>query len=199
MIFKGMSKAPKQLFYFVCLIALVASCKNKKYDPETYKVESTGEKSSSDSLSYLRNECLTFINYCDQNKTPDIKLFARDWLRTWDGWKTEGVNEYKGVYSCYINTKSRFGYSVKSINVAFYTDSVPPVFKAERFFFSTEYKDLVTMVSSMYGTPDEEKEGRDGTIYKWHISDTKTISTIPSNYSSDFQIEYRLDDTDMKE
>lgn len=179
----------RQILIFLCLLGLVTSCQNKKYDPETYKVESKVGRESG-----VREECLTFLNYCDQNKTADIKLFARDWLRTWEGWETEGVKDFIDVKSCHISTEGR--YNVKSIHISVYTDSVPPVFIAERFFFSTEYDDLVATVRAEFGDPDEEKEGRDGIIYKWHISDTKSISTIPDNTSCSFQIEYQITNSD---
>ena len=175
----------RQLLIFLCLLGLVTSCQHKKYDPATYTVEpKVGHESG------LREECLTFLNYCDQNKTADIKTFARDWLRTWEGWETEGVKDFIDVKSCHISTEG--SYNVKSIHISVYTDSVPPVFKAERNFFSTEYEDLVNTIRAEFGEPDEEKEGRDGIIYKWHINDYKTILTIPTHLACSFQIEYRI-------
>ena len=175
----------RQLLIFICLLGLFASCQHNKYDPETYKVEPKVGRESG-----LREECLTFLNYCDQNKTADIKLFARDWLRTWEGWKTEGVIEYTDLKSCHLSTENR--YNVKSIHLAVYTDSVPPVFEAERNFFSTEYEDLVATIRAEFGEPDEEIEGPDGIIYNWHINDSKTLFTIPSHFACSFLIEYRL-------
>lgn len=177
----------RQILLLSMLFLLATSCQDKKYDPDSYKVEAFENSSNS---SRLLEECLTFMNYCDKNKSTNVKRFARDWLRTYEGWETDGVKDYIGVQYCHISTKSK--YNVKSISVSLYTDSIPPVFEAERGFYSTEYEDLVVTIRAEFGHPDEIKEGRDGTIYKWHINDVKTISTIPNHFGNSFNIEYRL-------
>lgn len=173
-------------------LGLLTACQNKKYDPLSYKEGAAANDSSGNDyhLSKLRGECLTLMNYCDKNKTLDIKKFARDWIRTWEGWETDGVNEYTGVKSCHINTKNR--YNVKAIYVSVYTDSNPPVFKVERPFFKTEYNDLVEMVRDEFGNPSEENNSTYGTIYKWYVDKTKTILTIPDHFSNKFAIKYKL-------
>lgn len=182
----------RQIFLFLCILILTAACQKKKYDPREYEITCEADISSGENNIHatLRNECLTFMRYCDKNHTSNIKLFARDWIRTWKDWKTDGVKDYHDVLSCHISTKSR--YNVKSVFITVYNDSVPPVFLAERNFYSTEYEDLVNMARSEFGPPDTEKEAQYGTIYKWFVDDSKTILTIPEHLSISFAIEYRL-------
>ena len=40
---------------------------------------------------------------------------------------------------------------------------------------------------------DEEKETENGTIRKWHIDDTKTISVVPDKWGTSFTIKYMLE------
>ena len=185
----------KRLLFFVFLFCLIAGCKNKKYDPQTYEVKTSVENMSDEEATLVRlhDVCLTFMNYCDENYTDDMKLFVRDWLRTWEGWKTEGVRELGGCTFSHISTKNR--YNVKSIHLSYYPDSIPPIFKAELNLFSNEYEDLVTMAKREFGEADEEvivQRDEGGVIYKWHIDDIKTIYTIPDQWCPCFALEYRL-------
>lgn len=176
-----------------CLLSLITACQNKKYDPESYKTDLSGETfptGDDTNSSKLWDECLIFMNYCDRNYTADLKRFARDWLRTWEGWETDGVNDYGSVLFCAISTKSR--YNVKSIHLKVDTDENPPVFEASWIFFSTEYDELVNVVRSKFGTPDTEMESQYGTIHEWYINETKIIKTVPGHRSNDFVLEYVL-------
>lgn len=73
-------------------------------------------------------------------------------------------------------------------------DDEPAYFEAEyNFFFDTAYDSLVEMTQQEFGEPDEEKETKNGTISKWHIDDTKTISVVPDKWGTSFTIKYMLE------
>lgn len=72
----------KHLFWVLSILCLATSCQNKKYNPDTYAVETTAD--GGNELSTLRHDCLSFMNYCDQNYSSDLRLFVRDFLRTYN-------------------------------------------------------------------------------------------------------------------
>lgn len=53
------------------MLCLAISCPNKQYDSQSYKIEA-----STDDFSSLKllEECLTFMNYCDQNKILILRI-----------------------------------------------------------------------------------------------------------------------------
>ena len=166
------------------LFFLAVSCQNKKYDPQTYeKTVNTGNGSTTEMT--LRDQLRVFMNYCDANHTSDLKLFARDWARTWKDWKTEGVKDLGNVSICHFKQKERYTNDHRTFHFTVDSEESPPIFEAE-------YSELVSAVSEDYGNPDEEKEGREGIIYIWHVSDTKTLRTVSGNWSCNFIIEYQL-------
>lgn len=180
----------KQL-YLLLLLCLAVSCQNKKYDPQTYGKTVDTEKSGSGEET-LRDQLRVFMNYCDANRTADLKLFSRDWTRTWKDWKTEGVTDLGNVSYCHMEHKQRYTDDHRSFHFSVHADDTPPIFEADCSFFETEYSDLVSAICEEFGSPDEEKEGRDGTIYIWHVSDTKTLRTALDHWSCDFIIYYQL-------
>lgn len=180
----------KQIFIFLCFLGFVTACQNKKYDPESYKVGLSEENLSNDASSKLWEEYVVFMNYCDRNHTSNLKLFARDWIRTWKGWKTDGIKDYGSGPFCTIKTK----YWGKAIYLEVNTDKNPPVFKAKRLIFHAEYDDFVDLVRGKFGNPDEENETQYGPIYKWYINDAKAIKTVPKHGVNEFILEYILND-----
>lgn len=181
----------KYYLLFLFFLGVITGCQRKKYNPKEYEVNSQIETTSEEDASYneLRNHCLTFLNYCDKNYTDDLKLFARDWIRTWDGWETEGVHDYGHSLLCHISTKNKFDHRSSSFKVEKETE--PPFFEAELSFYNTNYDDLVNMVRREFGQPNLEKETQYGTAYIWK-SGEKSISTVPGQYSSKFVLEYPL-------
>lgn len=170
---------------------MAVSCQNKKYDPQTYG-KSVNTENGNTSEETLRDQLHVFMNYCDANHTSDLKLFARDWIRTWKDWKTEGVKVIGNVSICHMEHKKRYTNDHRTFHFTVHSDEIPPMFEAECSFFKTEYSELVRAVSEEYGNPDEDKEGSEGTIFIWHVSDTKTLRTVSDHWSCDFIIEYQL-------
>ena len=188
------SNSMKQII-FLCALGLLFACQNKKYTPETYAEASTMDDSGSSSK--LRNECLSFMNYCDRNYCPDLKLFVRDYLRTYKDWKTEGISDYSDVVSCHLEKKEkgRIAVNVRSIHLTVrHMDDEPPYFKADYNFFSDDaYENLLEMACEEFGEPDDEKETEYGTICRWHVDDVKTISVVPDHWCASFTIKYILE------
>lgn len=189
----------KHLLFFAFLFCLIAGCKNKKYDPQTYEVKTSVDNMSDEEATLVRlhNECLTFMNYCDQNYSSDMKLFVRDYLRTYKEWKTEGIKDYSNVVSCHLEKKKkgRFEINVRSIYFdIWHRDDEQPYFKAVYNFFSDDaYKNLRDMACEEFGEPDEEKEMEYGTICRWYVNDVKTISVEPDHWCASFSIKYILE------
>lgn len=181
----------KNYLLLLLIVSVITGCQRKKYNPKEYEVVSKIEITSDEDATYneLRNHCLTFMNYCDKNYTDDLKLFVRDWIRTWDGWKTEGVNDYGHSQLCLISRKNKFDH--RSLFLRVEKETEPPVFEAELFFYKTDYEDLVNMVKREFGQPNLEKETQYGTTYVWKMTE-KNISTVPDDYSSKFVLEYPL-------
>lgn len=181
----------KNYLLLLLVVSVITGCQRKKYNPKEYEEISKIEITSDEDATFneLRNHCLTFMNYCDKNYTDDLKLFARDWIRTWDGWKTEGVHDYGHSLLCHISTKNKYDHRSLSFKVE--KETVPPFFRAELSFYKTDYEDLVNMVRREFGQSNLEKETQFGTAYIWKSSE-KSISTVPGQYSSNFVLEYPL-------
>ena len=179
----------KRFLLFICILSLTIACQRKKYDPQEYEVGSNFNHYIEE--DNLRDQCLTFLYYCDKNRTEDLKVFARDWLRTWKEWETEGVRNIGNTLSCLISPKSRYNH--KSVYFSVRKDSIPPVFEGELWLFKTDYEDLVSVVQNEFGDPDDETETQYGTMYNWFISENETIYTFPKSGSVEFGIKYILE------
>ncbi|MCR4614346.1 MAG: hypothetical protein K5778_10170 [Bacteroidaceae bacterium] len=180
----------KKISALICLLVIV-SCQNSKYNPQSYMPESSSDIDSD--IARLRNDCLSFMNYCDSNYSSDLTLFVRDYLRTWKEWTTDGVNDYSHVVSCQIKRKERRIYDVRSIHFAIWLNKDPHVFEAEYHFFNDGViSHLLDMARQEFGEPDHEIETDKGMIYEWFVSDTKTVSVEMEKGKGTFMIEYQL-------
>lgn len=188
----------KRILIFLCFLGLATACQ-KKYDAKSYEPEQTSNAfyDGNERLSKLRDDCLIFMNYCDRNYSKDLKLFVRDYLRTFNEWKTDDTTDLPWVISYRLKKKEvkKYESDIRSIYFSIWNkDDEPPYFKAEYNLYSGN---VLNMAQQEFGEPDEKKEIKDGTIYKWYISDVKTIyvkvvSGSGRNESEEFGVKYVL-------
>jgi len=185
------------LYITILCVCLFLGCKNKKYDSASYEVRTHNERFATAEDAYraeLHDRCLTFLNYCDVNHCNDIKRFARDWMRTWEGWETEGIKNIGDLTTCHINTTSH--YDVWSVDISINENESPQVFVAELNIFGENYKydDLLDIMSNQFGevTAVEPFENGDGIRHKWMVDPIKTVSTMRDRWAISLAIEYEL-------
>ncbi len=183
----------KKWFVLISFLVLIIACsKKKKYDPQEYEVTLETKDSSFEDVSVnkLRSNCLTFMNYCDANYTSDLRIFVRDWLRTYKNWESDGVKDFNHSLYCFVSNKQKFDRQSAAFHV--YKETEPPSFRAELIFYRTEYDELVNMVMKEFGQPNSEKKVQSGIAYIWKRSNGKSISTFQDKLSVEFVLEYQL-------